>query len=312
MKRKVVDRAGCDMEGNAYPSSREMWAAELQTEGQHDSIEDTVEDDLLQVSSGQWYSKSSSYWKKQDPSVKGMLGGMDNLHDPDIRGSRAFLNKLVLRHGLRTGVSAVAIDVGAGIGRITNALLLPMFGTVDMLEQNEEYLVESKQHLKPSPEHPHLGVVQYRIARGMQEFTSEDSATGTSYRDRYDLIWIQWCIIYLTDEDLVSFLKECFKCLATGGIICVKDNTTPRGPHGFVLDKEDSSVMRSNLYMKDLFEQAGACCIAEHAHRDFPSHTFPVRTWALIEQAKATNAGSSRPTENTRITRQTAKFADAK
>jgi protein N-terminal methyltransferase len=317
VKRKVAERSGCDMEGHPCRSSRELWAAELPDREHGAVVGDGVENDVYEPISSAggievgpphvspWYAKSCSYWQKQEATVRGMLGGMDDLHDRDIRGSRSFLDKLVVRHGLQIGANAVALDIGAGIGRITKALLLPMFGVVDMLEQNEEYLLKSEQFLKSLPDIPRIGIVQNRIPCGMQGFSVEDPVTGLSTRGRYNLIWIQWCIIYLTDEDFVSFLKTCFECLAPGGIVCVKDNTAPRGPNSFVLDKEDSSVMRSIAYMKDLFLQAGAHCIAEHTHRDFPSNTFPVRTWALIENTKAAADGAP-TTGSARMTRQSA------
>ena len=38
-------------------------------------------------------------------------------------------------------------DCGAGIGRVTKNLLLPMFDTVDMVEQNPEFLQKAKDYL---------------------------------------------------------------------------------------------------------------------------------------------------------------------
>ena len=38
-------------------------------------------------------------------------------------------------------------DCGAGIGRVTKHLLLPLFKTVDMVEQNQEFLNAAKAYL---------------------------------------------------------------------------------------------------------------------------------------------------------------------
>ena len=43
---------------------------------------------------------------------------------------------------------------------------------------------------------------------------------------RYDVIWIQWCVGHLTDEDFVSFFQRCATGLRPGGIIVVKENNT--------------------------------------------------------------------------------------
>lgn len=38
-------------------------------------------------------------------------------------------------------------DCGAGIGRVTKNLLLPLFDTVDMVEQNPAFLQKAKDYL---------------------------------------------------------------------------------------------------------------------------------------------------------------------
>ena len=39
------------------------------------------------------------------------------------------------------------LDCGAGIGRVTKNLLLPLFDTVDMVEQNPDFLEKAKVYL---------------------------------------------------------------------------------------------------------------------------------------------------------------------
>ena len=71
------------------------------------------------------------------------------------------------------------------------------------------------------------------------------SATHTNvdfiFTKKYDIVWIQWVIGHLHDEDLVKFLIRCKGGLAANGMICVKDNTCNKG---FVVDKEDSRCAR--------------------------------------------------------------------
>ena len=71
---------------------------------------------------------------------------------------------------------------------------------------------------------------------------------------RYDVVWIQWCLLYLTDEDAISFFHRCRNGLKPGGRIIVKENICQEG---FVVDTDDSSLSRSNAYMLQLFEKAG-------------------------------------------------------
>jgi protein N-terminal methyltransferase len=245
--------------------------ADVESNGRYPPVQDTA-----------WYEKSVSYWESQDATVKGMLGGLDNLSDRDIKASQAFLSVLERRHGLRIK-GGIALDVGAGIGRITKELLLPLFSVVDMLDQSPCFLEESKKFLQPSLEDPAtMGVVERKICCGMQDFAPEDAVTGVSYRGRYNLIFVQWCIIYLDDDDFITHTKNQLENLAPGGILVIKDNIMNAGRNGFCLDRSDNSIMRSDKYMKSLFVRSGARVIAEQAQTDMPRNTFPVRMYALV------------------------------
>lgn len=301
--RKIFECSGCDTDGRSYESNREMWSDELERNDRDKEpfplSSSSSSSPLLSPDDSKhgrelvWYKKSEAYWSHQEATVRGMLGGFEFVHDADIRGSRAFLDSLANRDGLSVATGK-ALDVGAGIGRVTRDLLLPRYNVVDMLEQNEAYLAESFHYIAmTSDRHPGKGVVHRRIPCGMHQFAPDEPVTGQSYRNRYNLIWVQWCIIYLTDDDLVKFIHVCFDCLVDGGVLCVKDNIAPRGPNGFVLDKSDSSVMRSDRYMKNLFARAGARVLTEQLQPHFPQNTYPVKTWALVSATH--NTDSTRP-----------------
>lgn len=253
-RQAEFDCKGWSTNGNRYDSISDMWASEANEE--HD-----------------WYTHSSRYWQSQEASVNGMLGGMDELDQRDIAASTKFLDRFFSR--TPKPENAVALDVGAGIGRVTKSLLLPRFTIVDMLEQNGEYLEESKSFVRPPDA---SRAVHHRIACGMQDFSSKSAGDHISLIGRYFVIWIQWCIIYLTDDDLVNFLRECTHCLAPNGFICIKDNLTRSG---FIVDNEDSSISRSDRYLKSLFDKAGLDVVREEKQTDFPRDIFPVKMYAL-------------------------------
>lgn len=249
------DCAGRTTDGSRYKTISDMWDGELGG-GQDTPAADT------------WYKKSGEYWDTQEPSVDGMLGGMGDLDARDVAASRRFLEKL-----LNTPEpSDVALDVGAGIGRVTKHLLGGLFGTVDMLEQNAGYLERSRAFLGPD------SVVEHRVCVGMQDFNPASAGDDVDLAGRYRLVWIQWCIIYLTDTDLVAFLRQCVRCLAPEGVICIKDNLARTG---FLVDKEDSSISRSDKYLKALFEKAGLELVQQERQMDFPKSIFPVKMYAL-------------------------------
>ena len=71
---------------------------------------------------------------------------------------------------------------------------------------------------------------------GLEEWTPTE---GT----QYDLIWVQWCVGHLTDEQLVEYLRRCKTVLTPEkGLIIVKENLSTSGVDYF--DETDSSVTR--------------------------------------------------------------------
>jgi protein N-terminal methyltransferase len=59
----------------------------------------------------------------------------------------------------------------------------------------------------------------------------------------YDLIWTQWCLGHLTDEQVVRYLEVCKTVLKQeSGIIVVKENLSTG--EGDLFDDADSSVTR--------------------------------------------------------------------
>ncbi|EME31603.1 methyltransferase [Galdieria sulphuraria] len=231
---------GYDTRGRLYQSVEEVWYSHASRK-QED-----------------WYSIAESYWHKQNPSVDGMLGGYSNLSDIDVRSSLQFLQ------GLQLPSTRIALDVGSGIGRVATELLTKMFEQVDLLEPNVHFLELAKQNVSDSQ----LGRV-FRCS--MQDFIPEVDR-------KYDLIWIQWCIIYLTDEDLVEFLKRCKSCLSASGLICIKDNVSRKH---FVVDTNDASITRTSKQYEDLFKQAGLHLVCCQIQENFPRQLFPVFMYAL-------------------------------
>lgn len=121
---------------------------------------------------------------------------------------------------------------------------------------------------------------------------------------RYDAIWIQWCIGHLADgppskrlsfalgrgdltcrcltcmgaDDLLAFFERCKAGLKEKGRIYLKENTSY---HGFVVDRQDTSITRSHDYFKDLFSKSGLSVERSSLQRGFPVDLFPVRLYEL-------------------------------
>lgn len=157
------------------------------------------------------------------------------------------------------------LDVGSGIGRVSKNLLMNNFQTVDLLEQNERFCEKAKEVLSGSG---HLGEI-YNV--GLQDF-KENGQT-------YDVIWAQWCLIYLQDKDLIDFLKTISNMLNKNGIIIIKENFTKGNE--MVFDHEDSSVTRTLSNFKDIVKQSNLRIIKDVKQNNFPKNLFPVIMFAL-------------------------------
>lgn len=212
----------------------------------------------------EFYSKAKKYWKDIPPTVDGMLGGYGHISNIDINSSRKFLLRFIRDCPTKTG-TARALDCGAGIGRITKRLLLPLFKTVDMVDVTEDFLNKAKSYLGEEGRR-----VRNYFCCGLQDFSPEPGA--------YDVIWIQWVIGHLTDEDLSSFLKRCRLGLQPNGLIVIKDNMAQEG---VIMDDVDSSVCRDLDVVCKIIRRAGLSLLAQEKQDNFPDEIYHVYTLAM-------------------------------
>lgn len=236
--------SGSDSEGRKYASTDEMWAQELKG-------------DLYSRDEG-WYGKALNYWSKAPATVNGVLGGMEHIHGVDIAESRSFIESLPDRGTER------ALDCGAGIGRITKNLLAALYATTDVMEPVEHMIAEARREL---------------AGLSIGEFMQCSMEQARLEPGRYDLIVIQWAAIYLTDDDFVKFFAHCKQALTPRGYIFFKENCSSSDK--FLVDKEDSSLTRSDRHYKRLFAKAGVSVIKEEDQKDWPSGLLKVRMYAL-------------------------------
>ncbi|KAH7010907.1 alpha-N-methyltransferase NTM1 [Microdochium trichocladiopsis] len=204
-----------------------------------------------------------SPWEGVDADINGMLGGIpsingfSNVSKVDLQGSRGFLAKLGIgtKNGRRT--VELALEGGAGIGRITKGLLVEVADAVDVIEPVAKFVI-SLQEVKGVGNVFNVGLEDWCPAEGIL----------------YDLIWVQWCVGYLTDEQLVAFMKRCRAALnPDSGIMVIKENLSTSGCDAF--DEVDGSVTR----------EAGWRTIRTETQRGLvsrlPKKLLPVQSYAL-------------------------------
>lgn len=141
-----------------------------------------------------------------------------------------------------------------------------MFETVDMVELNQSFLDSARGFIGE-----HSSRVDRLICSGLQDFTPDEG--------RYDVIWVQWVLGHLTDEDLVNFFKRCQKGLAPNGIIAVKENVS--GSNITEFDDVDSSFTRSKDSHMRAMLNAGLKIIKEEKQKGFPKGLYSVYMFAL-------------------------------
>ncbi|KAI8812215.1 alpha-N-methyltransferase NTM1 [Cladochytrium replicatum] len=218
-----------------------------------------------------WYQDAAAYWASVEATDNGMLGGYEALTERDVASSLRFIEEFVKgRRGLGRNpprppriASTYACDCGAGIGRVSKHFLLKVFERVDLVEQDPAFLAQARDTYLGPELLPRVGEF---INLGLQLFNPE--------RNRYDLIWTQWVLGHLTDNDFVAFFERCMLALKPGGLIGVKENVTAAG---IEVDEEDSSVTRSDELLKSLWERAGLRVIKEDKQKGFPSHLYGVK-----------------------------------
>ena len=87
--------------------------------------------------------KIVQYWDKQPTTIDGVLGGYQDVHTSDIRTSHEMIRKT---QDYISGYDQ-ALDCGAGIGRITQFVLLKNFENSDLLEQSGVQINEARNRV---------------------------------------------------------------------------------------------------------------------------------------------------------------------
>lgn len=159
-----------------------------------------------------------------------------------------------------------ALDCGAGIGRITKRLLLPMFEKCDMVELNQKFLDAAPSFIGQDANR-----VESFFCSGLQDFTPEPG--------RYDVIWCQWVLGHLTDDHLVEFFQRCQKGLTEDGVLIVKENVNSSNETDF--DDLDSSFTRSKEDYLSAMKKSGLTILKEEKQKGFPKGLYTVFMFAL-------------------------------
>lgn len=172
-----------------------------------------------------------------------------------------------------------ALDVGAGVGRVTADVLLHLVSDVVLVEPVESLVKEALSRGRASEVMLGKADATFVSWKGISTKTKsvsfiQDTLQGIepsrpsrspTFLDRvgytpnhidlddpFDIIWCQWCLGSLSDADLVAFLRRSRSSLRDPNksfIIvkencCADDDEEPRS----VFDETDSSITRYNAF----------------------------------------------------------------
>ena len=188
-----------------------------------------------------------------------------------------------------------AIDVGAGVGRVTSDVLLHLVDDVVLVEPVTPFIEEALRRGRASADGSLVEDSVRARWKGVQAKTKSvtfvqgtlqaldpvDPLAGETtllarvgyvppggeredLKDRYDVVWCQWCLGHLSDADLVPFFRRCKAALrdAQESLIIVKENLCTDGKNGApraVFDESDSSLTRYylSLYLEHVAKHSG-------------------------------------------------------
>uniref|UniRef100_A0A1I8PMU0 Alpha N-terminal protein methyltransferase 1 n=1 Tax=Stomoxys calcitrans TaxID=35570 RepID=A0A1I8PMU0_STOCA len=223
-----------------------------------------LQDLMATTSEKEFYVKAQKYWSEVPATVNGMLGGLGYINAVDVEGSTKFLRELRIKDMHKK----YALDCGAGIGRVTKNLLMPLFEKVDLVEQDPTFAERAREYcttdMGSTLGYPkRLGEI-YNV--GLQEFTPSSK--------KYDVVWSQWVLGHLTDEDLLQFFKRLKNCLTDDGLFVMKENVT--SSNKTELDEADSSVTRPLKTYEKFLKQTGYRIVKMTKQPNLPKGLYPV------------------------------------
>lgn len=130
------------------------------------------------------------------------MGGFGVLHAADIAESQRLLARYFLNRTPSKGKDALcdaatanrrALDCGCGTGRISATLLAPHFAQIDLVEPNDAFLRKAAADVTAA----NGARVGRCFEMGLQAFCRLAKADVDEHA--YDVIWIQWVLLYLKD-----------------------------------------------------------------------------------------------------------------
>lgn len=207
------------------------------------------------------HSTSQSFWKSKDPSINSMCG-LEDLHDEDTQHTKQLLNKYLVGVG-----DERALDIGAGIGRITFSSLYPRFRRIDMLDSNSAFLESAKMFEKSTGN----SKIENFYASTIEEFR---------FKHKYDLVFVQWVLEYVSHEDLLKFFTRVKLNLQKNGVVIIKENVNILSDEDIIVSEEGSTIRPPDSY-ENIFKTLGYSVEHDEIIPFHRTDIYEVKCWIL-------------------------------
>ena len=255
----ATDAAGRDAAKREYASAGEFW----ERRGGSDE---------------EWYARSTAHWAAVAADVSGMLGGLAELHAPDVRASLAFIDELRAGGGGEGGA-------GGGARRRRRCARRASRSTAGRGSAASRARCSSSASRPSSSSSRTPRSSRRRAARCRRRalaacHTVALQAFAPPAGRAYAVVWVQWTLNYLTDDDVAAFLRRAAAALEPGGAVVVKESVAREG-RGFYADASEASITRTDAHFREIFERAGLAVAAAAPQPELPQAVFPVTMWAL-------------------------------
>merc|ERR1719464_35421 len=175
-----------------------------------------------------------------------------------------------------------ALDLGAGVGRVTDAVLRRCCARVDLVEFVQKHLDVARSRL---PAGGKAGCTFSFHGSSVQRYPIAPRT--------FDLIWCQWILMYLTDEDALDLLLRARAGLAGDGVLLLKENVSTADKATYFDDADGElwleglspeapvSCVRTPVHYEDLLERAGLRTVEEWRQTDETGAVMDMMLWAL-------------------------------
>lgn len=210
------------------------------------------------------YTTSKAFWKSKSAELDSMCGFSD-LNEEDNLHTKNLLDNYFIK--VNNTDNKNAIDIGAGIGRITFSSLYPYFDEIDLLDSNQHFLDAAKSKQE---EIKGIKIKNYYMTE-IQKF---------NFEKQYDLIFIQWVLEYVNYSDLIRFFNKVKRSLKPNGIVIIKENINIDNDGDIIISEEGSRIRSYNTYEK-IYEDTGLNIVHDEVIPFKRQDIYEIKCWVL-------------------------------